>query len=342
VAYRVASLETYTPRVTAAVAPGTVLQDSEADSAVTFPTVDRHGKGNRLPLHRQQKPAASSSDRKALPPVATSESRGGSQAPTTAPTDRAGLSLAAQPRIEPARPPEAGVWPAPSVSGFAEATKAARVAGLYFGADSLDAPRNAFEWTSAAQAAAEAGGESIAGKGEVTGKDKTPRSLADRLHLSKKQRVKAEKCLAEAVYFEARGEPVRGQIAVAQVVMNRVFSPFYPDEVCAVVYQNANRRLACQFTFACDGIPEVVTEPEAWRRAKAIAKDTLDGKLWLPEIGKATHYHAYWVHPSWVHEMRKLYKVGVHTFYRPRAWGNGSDEPVWGSAKITAELVKKL
>ena len=159
---------------------------------------------------------------------------------------------------------------------------------------------------------------------------------------SRKQRAKAEKCLADAVYFEARGEPVRGQIAVAQVVMNRVFSPFYPNEVCGVVYQNAGRHLACQFTFACDGIPEVVTEPDAWKRARLIAKDTLDGKLWLSEIGKATHYHAYWVHPSWVHEMHKLYKLGVHTFYRPRAWGNGADEPKWGSAKITAALVKKL
>ena len=66
-------------------------------------------------------------------------------------------------------------------------------------------------------------------------------------------------------------KPVRGQIAVAQVVMNRVFSPFYPNDVCGVVYQNANRHNACQFTFACDGIPDVVTEPDAWERAKRIA-----------------------------------------------------------------------
>ena len=68
-----------------------------------------------------------------------------------------------------------------------------------------------------------------------------------------------------------------------------------------------------------------------WAQAKRIAKDTLDGKIWLAEIGHATHYHAYWVHPSWVHEMTKLYKLGVHTFYRPRAWGNGNDEPIWGT-----------
>jgi hypothetical protein len=68
-----------------------------------------------------------------------------------------------------------------------------------------------------------------------------------------------------------------------------------------------------------------------WEQAKRIARDTLDGKLWVPEVGKSTHYHAYWVRPSWVNEMRKLYRYGVHTFYRPRAWGDGSDEPAWGS-----------
>jgi spore germination cell wall hydrolase CwlJ-like protein len=180
-----------------------------------------------------------------------------------------------------------------------------------------------------------AGGESVASKGEVTGADQRPHSPAERLALAGAGRAKAEKCLANAVYFEARGESVRGQIAVAQVVMNRVFSPFYPNDVCGVVYQNAGRHLACQFTFACDGIPDIVTEPDAWERAKRIARDMLDGKLWMPEVAKSTHYHAYWVHPDWVNEMKKVYKLGVHTFYRPRAWGDGEDEPVWGDAATT-------
>ncbi|MBO0712881.1 MAG: cell wall hydrolase, partial [Acetobacteraceae bacterium] len=140
----------------------------------------------------------------------------------------------------------------------------------------------------------------------------------------------------------ARGEPVRGQIAVAQVVMNRVFSGYYPDNVCGVVYQNANRRFACQFTFACDGRRDRVDEPDAWRRAKEIARDTLDGKLWLPDVGKATHYHAYWVRPVWIREMHKLDRIGVHTFYRPRNWGDGADAPVWGDAATTKEEVEKL
>ena len=121
-------------------------------------------------------------------------------------------------------------------------------------------------------------------------------------------------------------------MAVAQVVMNRVFSGFYPNNVCGVVYQNAYRHLACQFTFACEGKDlSRIDELDMWEQAKRIAKDMLDGKIWLTEVGHATHYHAYWVHPSWVHEMTKMYQLGVHTFYRPRAWGDGSDAPVWGT-----------
>jgi Cell Wall Hydrolase len=177
-----------------------------------------------------------------------------------------------------------------------------------------------------------AGGETIAGKDDPSRLE----SPAQRLHLSGKPRARAEKCLANAVYFEARGEPLKGQEAVAQVVMNRVFSGYYPTNVCGVVYQNADRHLACQFTFACDGIPDIVDDPHMWRQARRIAKDTLDGKIWLPEVAHATHYHAFWVHPGWVHEMTRVYRVGAHTFYRPRAWGNGSDEPVWGSAPKTS------
>ena len=186
------------------------------------------------------------------------------------------------------------------------------------------------------------GGQTIASKGQVTGEGKHPMSPAERLGLDEKGRAKAEKCLAEAIYFEARGEQVHGQMAVAQVVLNRAFSGKYPNTVCGVVYQNSHRHLACQFTFACDGIPDVIREPDMWERAKVIAAEMLDGKIWLPEIGKATHYHAYWVRPDWVREMTKLQKLGVHTFYRPRAWGDGADSPEWGDAAATAEATKKL
>jgi Cell Wall Hydrolase len=188
-----------------------------------------------------------------------------------------------------------------------------------------------------------AGGESIAPKGEVNADDQHARTPAERLGLfDDKTRAKSEKCLAEAIYFEARGEAVRGQIAVAQVVLNRAFSGFYPTTVCGVVYQNKHRHFACQFTFACDNIPDVVREPDMWERAKKIAKAIMDGELWLSEVGKSTHYHAYWVRPSWVGEMKKMYKFGVHTFYRPRAWGDGSEAPSWGTAAQTAAISAEL
>jgi spore germination cell wall hydrolase CwlJ-like protein len=186
-------------------------------------------------------------------------------------------------------------------------------------------------------------GESIAPKGEVNSDDQREKTPAERLGLlDEKSRAKSEKCLAEAVYFEARGEAVRGQIAVAQVVLNRAFSGFYPTTVCGVVYQNKHRHYACQFTFACDNVADVVREPDMWDRAKRIAKAMLDGQLWLPEVGKSTHYHAYWVHPSWVSEMKKMYKFGVHTFYRPRAWGDGSEAPSWGTPAQTAQISAEL
>ena len=186
-------------------------------------------------------------------------------------------------------------------------------------------------------------GESIAPKGEVNSDNQRARTPAERLGLlDDKSRAKSEKCLAEAVYFEARGEAVRGQIAVAQVVLNRAFSGKYPDTVCGVVYQNKHRHLACQFTFACDNNPDVVREPDMWDRAQKISKAMLDGQLWLPEVDKSTHYHAYWVRPSWVNEMKKMYKFGVHTFYRPRAWGDGSDAPSWGTAAQTAQISAQL
>jgi spore germination cell wall hydrolase CwlJ-like protein len=121
-----------------------------------------------------------------------------------------------------------------------------------------------------------------------------------------------------------------------------VFSGYYPNNVCGVVFQNASHYLGCQFTFACEHKDlSRIDEPDMWEQAKRIAKDELDGKIWLNDIGHATHYHAYWVHPSWVHEMTRLYKLGVHTFYRPRAWGKGEYEPVWGPAPATSRADPK-
>jgi spore germination cell wall hydrolase CwlJ-like protein len=191
-------------------------------------------------------------------------------------------------------------------------------------------------------AAPAAAGETIATKGEVTGEGRRPMTPAEQLGLHAGNRARQERCLSEAVYFEARGEQVRGQIGVAQVVLNRAFSGYYPTTVCGVVYQNAHRYLRCQFTFACDRHREVIRDQEAWGRARAIATGVLDGRLWLPEVGKATHYHATHVRPSWVRNMQRLHRVGLHVFYRPHRWGDGSDAPTWGDEAATAEATRAL
>lgn len=199
-----------------------------------------------------------------------------------------------------------------------------RIGGLFFGDDPAGLPPEAFQHRNVILAslgtAPTEGATTLANKGVVTGDEARPKSPAERLGLKGAPLAKAEKCLADAIYFESRGEVKKGQMAVAQVVINRVLSGFYPNDVCGVVYQNANRYLACQFTFACEGKKLKVDEPDMWAQAKQISHDMLAGKLWLDEIGKATHYHAYWVHPDWIREMRKIDRIGVHTFYRPRAW----------------------
>ncbi|MGL4636259.1 MAG: cell wall hydrolase [Beijerinckiaceae bacterium] len=126
---------------------------------------------------------------------------------------------------------------------------------------------------------------------------------------------KEMKCLAEAIYFEARSEPERGQAGVAQVVLNRARSGVYPSTVCGVVYQNRHRYLACQFTFACEGKSLRITEPGAWSTATRIARDVAEGRTYLAGVGNATHYHANYVRPWWARHMDRREKVGKHIFY---------------------------
>lgn len=129
---------------------------------------------------------------------------------------------------------------------------------------------------------------------------------------------KEMKCLADAIYFEARGEPELGRIAVAQVVLNRLKNPAYPDTICGVVYQNKNRRNRCQFSFACDGIRERITNKPAWAEAQALAKRVMedDKTLYIKDVGASTHYHATYVRPRWARHMTKKDKIGRHIFYQ--------------------------
>ena len=124
------------------------------------------------------------------------------------------------------------------------------------------------------------------------------------------------RCLAAGVYHEARGERVAGQKAVAQVILNRVRNPAYPNTICGVVYQNQHRRNSCQFSFACDGIRDRIRSAKHWRTAKRIANDAIDGRFWLASVGSSTHYHADYVWPRWRRKMKRLTKIGRHIFYR--------------------------
>jgi hypothetical protein len=121
-------------------------------------------------------------------------------------------------------------------------------------------------------------------------------------------------CLAQAVYFEARGESARGQQAVATVIMNRVKNPSFPKTVCGVVYQGANHH-GCQFSFACDGHAERVVEWDAWEQARKIAARALSGVV-LRDVGSATHFHTTGVDPEWGSRMLRVAQVGLHVFYR--------------------------
>lgn len=135
-----------------------------------------------------------------------------------------------------------------------------------------------------------------------------------------------QKCLAEAVYFEARGESRAGQIAVAQVVLNRVRSRHYPNTICGVVYQNEDKLNRCQFSFACDGKVEHVANRRSWNRAVDAAQHALrgEGRSVIAGVGNATHYHAASVSPRWAGEMTKLGTIGSHIFYRPGGRGSRS------------------
>ena len=122
-------------------------------------------------------------------------------------------------------------------------------------------------------------------------------------------------CLAQAIYHEARGEELLGQFAVAEVILNRVELSNYPDSVCGVVLQNANRRNACQFSYACDGRPDTMTEPRARRLAGAIAQVMISGAPRELTDG-ATHFHTTGVRPRWSRTFQRTAQYGAHLFYR--------------------------
>ncbi len=125
-------------------------------------------------------------------------------------------------------------------------------------------------------------------------------------------------CLAQAVYFEARGETVQGQFAVAEVILNRVSSPLYPKTICRVVHQGGSG--GCQFSFTCDGMTDRIRERAAYRVAGKIARLMQDGAPRLLTDG-ATHFHTHNVRPGWAHRMPRTASIGQHLFYRVASGG---------------------
>jgi spore germination cell wall hydrolase CwlJ-like protein len=122
-------------------------------------------------------------------------------------------------------------------------------------------------------------------------------------------------CLTEALYFEARGERLKGQLAVAEVILNRVDNRKYPNTICGVITQGASKRHACQFSFKCDGRPETFSEKRAYERVGKIARLMLAGRE-RALTGGATHYHTVNVRPSWARRLTKTAQIGTHLFYK--------------------------
>ena len=121
-------------------------------------------------------------------------------------------------------------------------------------------------------------------------------------------------CLTQAIYYEAASEPDAGQRAVAQVIMNRVAHPAFPNSVCGVVYQGSERGTGCQFTFTCDGALSRVPARLFWQRAQDVARAALAGYVYAP-VGLATHYHTIAVHPRWDQTMTLVQTIGAHQFF---------------------------
>ncbi len=216
----------------------------------------------------------------------------GRAAPTRV-SDLAVALSAASPRATPASP-----------------ARRVRLPGEQPDLDSLDAAD-----AEAAAAAREAAAEMMAGLmiGDIAG-------AIDLSHVARFEVPEGDgewRCLAKAIYFESRGEPLKGQVAVAEVILNRRDDPRFPESVCDVVGQGAHRRNACQFSFMCDGKPERIRDAEAWRKAGAIAHLLIEGRP-RTVTGGATYFHTDYVNPGWARRMTRTTRVGAHLFYRDR------------------------
>ena len=138
------------------------------------------------------------------------------------------------------------------------------------------------------------------------------------VELAAAQMGRDQYCLAEAMYHEARSEGVAGEKAVAEVILQRVRSRYYPNSICDVVYEGTDRGdKLCQFSYACDAHSDEPIEPKAWERSRHLASRIMAGTVALGgETDRATNYHTVAALPDWAEDMLRTRQIGNHIFYR--------------------------
>ena len=188
--------------------------------------------------------------------------------------------------------------------GFETAGESFPGSAFYYLADEPYLPA-AVEAPSAAEEAAAFAGDTRAG----------PAAHALAIGGTTMDRSRALQCMTKAIYYEAASESDAGQRAVAQVVLNRVAHPAYPNTVCGVVFQGSQRSTGCQFSFTCDGSLARQPSRRFWERARTVANKAIAGAVYRP-VGLATHYHTVQIHPYWADSLDHVGTIGAHRFYR--------------------------
>ena len=145
------------------------------------------------------------------------------------------------------------------------------------------------------------------------------------IEVAAEQLLAQRRCLAEAMYYEARGEGTVGEMAIAEVIFHRMRSSLYPNTICGVVFEGAQDKRACKFSFVCNGAMERPKNPHSWVVARLLAAKIMTGAVRLGDITEnATSYHAVSVDPRWAAALQKTVQIGNHIFYRPRTRSRGT------------------
>jgi len=143
----------------------------------------------------------------------------------------------------------------------------------------------------------------------------TPTASADTVPTEKQWQIDQAYCLAQNVYFEARNQPLAGQMAVISVTINRVNDKRFPNSICGVISEGSGRRNACQFSYNCDGKLEIIIEKDIYNRILKLSRLLLEPSARVLTDG-ATFFHAKAVNPSWAKKFKKTKEIGQHIFYK--------------------------